>query len=105
MIPPAPSVMVFHQIFPPTPNAVQFASPVTYTVGGEPQAVAVADLDRHGFADIAVATTPDKVSVLLQTAAGALAPPADYPTRGQPPPLKAAALPCDATLDLLPPHF
>jgi len=86
MIPPAPSVMVFHQISPPTPNAVQFASPVTYTVGGEPQAVAVADLDGNGFADIAVATTADTVSVLLQTAAGVIAPAATTPPASSPSP-------------------
>src|SRR5258708_3230368 len=68
MIPPAPSVMVFHQIFPPTPNAVQFASPVTYTFGAEPQAVAVADLECSGFAGIAAATTPAPVSVPRPTA-------------------------------------
>src|SRR5260370_14091405 len=101
MIPPAPSVMVFHQIFPPTPNAVQFASPVTYTVGGEPQAVAVADLDGNGFADIAVATTADTVSVLLQTAAGAIPPAVAYPTTAQPVAIKAADIDGDGKLDLL----
>jgi hypothetical protein len=105
MIPPAPSVMVFHQISPPTPNAVQFASPVTYTIGGEPQAVAVADLDGNGFADIAVATTADKVSVLLQTAAGVIASAVDYATGVQPVAIKAADLDGDGKLDLLTANF
>ena len=105
MIPPAPSVMVFHQISPPTPNAVQFASPVTYTVGGEPQAVTVADLDGNGFADIAVATTADKVSVLLQTAAGVIAAAVDYATGVQPVAIKAADLDGDGKLDLLTANF
>jgi hypothetical protein len=105
MIPPAPSVMVFHQISPPTPNAVQFAPPVTYTVGGEPQAVTVADLDGNGFADIAVATTADKVSVLLQTAAGVIAPAVDYATGVQPVAVKAADIDGDGKLDLLTANF
>ena len=105
MIPPAPSVMVFHQLSPPTPNAVQFAAPVTYFVGGEPQAVAVADLDGNGFADIAVATTADKVSVLLQTAAGVIASAVDYATGVQPVAIKAADLDGDGKLDLLTANF
>src|SRR5258707_3340643 len=49
MIPtPVPSVMVFHQISPPPPNAVQFASPVSSKIGGEPKAVTGADLASHG---------------------------------------------------------
>jgi hypothetical protein len=102
---PVPTVMVFHQISPPTPNAVQFASPVTYTVGGEPQAVTVADLDGNGFADIAVATTADTVSVLLQTAAGVIAPAVDYATGVQPIAIKAADLDGDGKLDLLTANF
>jgi len=102
---PAPSVMVFHQLSPPAPNAVQFASPVTYTVGGEPQAVAVADLDGNGLADIAVATTADKISVLLQTAAGVIAPAVDYATGVQPVAIKAADLDGDGKLDLLTANF
>ena len=105
MIPPAPSVMVFHQLSPPTPNAVQFAAPVTYTVGGEPQAVAVADLDGNGFADIAVATTADKVSVLLQNAAGVIASAVDYATGVQPVAIKAADIDGDGKLDLLTANF
>ena len=105
MIPPAPSVMVFHQISPPTPNAVQFAPPVTYTVGGEPQAVTVADLDGNGFADIAVATTADTVSVLLQTSAGVIASAVDYGTGVQPVAIRAADLDGDGKLDLLTANF
>ena len=108
MIPiPVPTVMVFHQISPlvPTPNAVQFAPPVTYTIGGEPQAVTVADLDGNGFVDIAVATTANTVSVLLQTAAGVIAPAVDYTTGVQPIAIKAADLDGDGKLDLLTANF
>src|SRR5258707_4598386 len=105
MIPPAPSVMVFHQISPPTPNAVQFASPVTYSVGGEPHAVPVADLGGNGFAAIAVAPSAHKVSVLLQTAAGVIAPAVDYATGVQPVAIKAADLDGDGKLDLLTANF
>ncbi len=102
---PVPTVMVFHQISPPTPNAVQFAPPVTYAIGGEPQAVTVADLDGNGFADIAVATTANTVSVLLQTAAGVIAPAVDYATGVQPIAIKAADLDGDGKLDLLTANF
>jgi hypothetical protein len=102
---PVPTVMVFHQISPPTPNAVQFAPPVTYTVGGEPQAVTVADLDGNGFADIAVATTANTVSVLLQTAAGVIAPAVDYATGVQPIAIRAVHLDGDGKLDLLTANF
>ena len=100
-----PAVMVFHQISPPGPNAVQFAPPVFYPVGGDPQAVTVADLDGNGFADIAVATTADTVSVLLQTAAGVIAPAVDYATGVQPVAIKAADLDGDGKLDLLTANF
>ena len=100
-----PAVMVFHQISPPGPNAVQFAPPVFYSVGGDPQAVTVADLDGNGFADIAVATTADTVSVLLQTAAGVIAPAVDYATGVQPVAIKAADLDGNGKLDLLTANF
>ena len=106
MIPtPVPSVMVFHQIPPPAPNAVQFASPAAYTIGGEPQAVTVADLDGNGFVDIAVATTANTVSVLLQTSAGVIASAVDYTTGVQPVAIKAADLDGDGKLDLLTANF
>lgn len=104
---PRPTVMVFHQISPvvPTPNTVLFAPPVLYNIGGEPQAVTVADLDGNGFVDIAVATAANTVSVLLQTAAGVIAPAVDYPTGIQPIAIKAADLNGDGKLDLLTANF
>lgn len=101
--PPPPVVMVFRQVSPlaPTPGQVTFAAPATHPVGGQPQAVAVADLDGNGSADIAVATAANTVSVLLQAGAGALAPAVDYATGVQPAAIRAADLNGDGKLDLL----
>jgi hypothetical protein len=85
----------------PTPGQVTFAAPATHPVGGQPQAVAVADLDGNGSADIAVATAANTVSVLLQAGAGALAPAVDYATGVQPAAIRAADLNGDGKLDLL----
>lgn len=100
---PAPSVIVFRQIVPinPTPGSAAFGPALTYPVGGLPQAVTVADLDGNGQADLAVATTANTVSVLLQTAAGVFAPAVDYATGVQPVAIKAADLNGDGKLDLL----
>ncbi|MBK9795154.1 MAG: VCBS repeat-containing protein [Holophagaceae bacterium] len=92
----ANNVLVFTQTTTGTFNA-----PATYAVGGDPQAVTVADLDGNGRADIAVATTANTVSVLLQTAAGVFAPKVDYATGVQPVAIKAADLNGDGKLDLL----
>jgi hypothetical protein len=92
----ANNVLVFTQTATGTFNA-----PLTYAVGGDPQAVTVADLDGNGRADIAVATTANTVSVLLQTAAGVFAPAVDYATGVQPVAIKAADLNGDGKLDLL----
>ena len=96
---PAPiRVLVFTQTATGTFNA-----PISYGVGGDPQAVTVADLEGTGFADIAVATSANTVSVLLQTSAGVFAPAADYVTGVQPVAVKAANLSghADGKLDLL----
>jgi hypothetical protein len=100
VIPPPPALVM---VFPQT-AAGTFGAAVTYVVGGDPQAVIVADLDGNGMADIAVATSANTVSVLLnpivyptfvpQTAV-------DYPTGVQPVAIKAADLNGDGKLDLL----
>lgn len=95
--PPPPTVMVFLQ----GATAGTFLPPVTYAVGGDPQAVTVADLDGNGLADIAVATTSNTVSVLLQTSAGVFAPAVNYATGVQPVAIRAADLNGDGKLDLL----
>ena len=96
----ANSVLVFTQAATGT-----FNPPVAYAVGGDPQAVTVADLDGNGFADMAVATTANTVSVLLQTSAGVFAPAVDYATGVQPVAIKAADLNGDGKLDLLTANF
>ena len=93
---PTPSVLVFAQTAPGT-----FSAPVAYAVGGDPQALTVADLDGNGLADLAVATSANTVSVLLQTSPGVFAPEVDYPTGIQPVAIKAADLNGDGKLDLL----
>jgi hypothetical protein len=98
----ANSVLVF-----PQTAAGTFGAPLTYAVGGDPQAVTVADLDHNGFADIAVATAANTVSVLLQTSAGVFAPAVDYPTGVLPVAVRAANLSghLDGKLDLLTANF
>ncbi|MDP1831868.1 MAG: VCBS repeat-containing protein [Geothrix sp.] len=92
----ANSVLVFAQTATGT-----FNPPVAYAVGGDPQAVTVADLDGNGRADIAAATTANTVSVLLQTGAGIFASAADYTTGVQPVAIRAGDLDGDGKLDLL----
>lgn len=94
--PPLATVMVF-----PQTAAGTFGAPVTDEVGGDPQAVTVADLDGNGRADIAVATTANTVSVLLQTSTGVFAPAVDYATGVQPVAIKAADLDGSGKLALL----
>jgi hypothetical protein len=88
-------------VFPQGTTAGTFLAPINYNVGADPQAVTVADLDGNGRADIAVATTANTVSVLLQTAAGVFAPAVDYATGVQPVAIKAANLKGDGHLALL----
>lgn len=96
----ANNVLIFNQT-----SAGTFSAPVSVAVGGDPQAVTVADLDGNGFADIAVATTANTVSVLLQTSAGVFAPKVDYTTGVQPVAIKAADIDGDGKLDLLTANF
>ena len=100
---PVPTVLVFPQVVPisPSPQAATFGSVLSYAVGGSPQAVAVADLDGDGRADIAVATAASTVSVLLQTSPGTFASAVDYATGVQPFAIKAVDLNGDGRVDLL----
>jgi hypothetical protein len=104
---PAPSVLVFFQVPPstPTPNPVSFAAPVSYLVGGSPKAVTIADLNGDGLADMAVATSANTVSVLLQTSAGSFASAVDYATGIQPVAIRAADVNGDGKVDLLTANF
>ena len=96
----ANSVLVFTQT-----ATGAFNPPVAYAVGGDAQAVTVADLDGNGLADIAAATTANTVSVLLQTSAGTFAPAVDYATGVHPAALRAADVNGDGKLDLLTANF
>jgi hypothetical protein len=96
----ANSVLVFTQT-----ATGAFNPPVAYAVGGDAQAVTVADLDGNGLADIAAATTANTVSVLLQTSAGTFAPAVDYATGVQPVAIRAADVNGDGKLDLLTANF
>jgi len=96
----ANSVLVFTQT-----ATGAFNPPVAYAVGGDAQAVTVADLDGNGLVDMAVATTANAVSVLLQTSAGTFAPAVDYATGIQPAAIRAADVNGDGKLDLLTANF
>jgi len=100
ILPMPSSVLVFTQTAPGV-----FSAPVSYLVGGDPQAVTVADLDGNGLTDIAVATSANTVSVLLQTSSGVFAPEVDYATGVQPVAIRAADLNGDGKLDLLTANF
>ena len=95
----ANNVLVFTQTSTGTFNAA-----MSFVVGGDPQAVTVADLDGNGQPDIAVATTSNTVSVLLNPI---LSPTfvaqtgVDYATGVQPIAIKAADLKGDGHLALL----
>jgi hypothetical protein len=99
----ANNVLVFTQTSTGTFNAA-----ITFGVGGDPQAVTVADLDGNGQLDVAVATASNTVSVILnpilfptlvaQTGV-------DYATGVQPVAIKAADLNGDGRLDLLTANF
>lgn len=102
----ANNVLVFRQLLPvdPTSKAVYFQAAQTLPVGGDPQAVTVADLDGDGHGDIAAATTANTVSVLRQITFSptfAAQSSVDYPTGVQPVAIKAADLNGDGKLDLL----
>jgi hypothetical protein len=81
-----------------------FNAPMTFGVGGDPQAVTVADLDGNGQLDIAVATTANTVSVILNPILYPTFIPqtgVDYATGVQPIAIKAADLKGDGHLALL----
>jgi hypothetical protein len=89
--------------FPQTSTGT-FGSAVAISVGGDPQAVTVADLDGNGQDDLAVATTANTVTVLLNPVLAATFVPqsaVDYATGVQPVAIKAANLKGDGHLALL----
>ena len=64
---------------PTTGLAIEFASPVSYPVGTSPAAVVVADLDRDGKPDLAVANSGGgNVSILLGNGDGTYKPAANF---------------------------
>lgn len=102
----ANNVMVFRQLLPvdPSTTTITFQAPDFLSVGGDPQAVTVADLDGDGHGDIAVATANNLVSVLRQIVlfpTFAAQSSVDYPTGVRPVAIRAADLDRDGKLDLL----
>jgi hypothetical protein len=102
----ANNVIVFRQLLPvdPSPTTITFQAPDFLSVGGDPQAVTVADLDGDGHGDIAAATANNLVSVLRQIVlfpTFAAQSSVDYATGVQPVAIRAADLNADGKLDLL----
>jgi hypothetical protein len=82
-------------------SPVMFGGPIAFPVTGDAQAVTVADLDGNGLDDIAVATSANMISVILQIAPSTWSAAVDYPTGVQPVAIKAADVNGDGKLDLL----
>lgn len=96
----AASVLVFRQV---PGGGGAFFPPVALAVAGEPTAVAVADVDGDGLADLVVATSADAVSVLIQDAAhpGSFLPRVDLPAGSRPSAVKVADLDGDGRPDII----
>jgi len=96
------TLLVFFQTAPGT-----FAAPVSLPVGGVPAAVAMGDLNGDGLPDLAVATTGNVVSVLLQDPAnpGSFLPHVDYPVGSNPLAVAIADLDGDQRPDLVTANF
>lgn len=85
----------------PAAAAVSFGAKTDFATGFGPTAMAVADFDRDGSLDLAVANGVDNtVSVLLGTGTGAFNPKTDFPTGTGPKAVVVADFNGDAKLDL-----
>ena len=90
------------QVFFQGAVAGSFGPATAFTVGGEPAAVASADLIGSGRQDLVVATANGKVSVLLHGASpGTFLPGVDYPAGTSPAGVQVADLNGDALPDIL----
>ncbi|HJU83466.1 MAG TPA: VCBS repeat-containing protein [Holophagaceae bacterium] len=92
----ANEALVFYQV---TTTAGSFSAATPVAVDGDPQAVAIGDLDGDGKMDLAVATANNMVSVRFQ--AGALATGPDLATGQQPVAVKVVDLDGDGRMDIL----
>jgi hypothetical protein len=90
------------QVFFQGSVAGTFAPVTAFPVGGEPTAVAAADLTGAGHADLAVATANGKVTVLLHgTSPGTFLPGVDYPAGTEPAAVQVADVNGDGHPDIL----
>jgi hypothetical protein len=89
------------QVFFQGAAAGSFGPAIPFTAGGEPAAVATADLIGSGRVDLVVATANGKVSVLLHGASpGSFLPGVDYPAGTSPAGVQVADLNGDGLPDL-----
>jgi len=90
------------QVFFQGAVAGSFGPAIAYAVGGEPAAVATADLIGSGRADLVVATANGKVSVLLHgPSPGTFLPGVDYPAGTNPAGVQVGDLNGDGRPDIL----
>jgi hypothetical protein len=90
------------QVFFQGAAAGSFGPAIPFTAGGEPAAVATADLIGSGRVDLVVATANGKVSVLLHGASpGSFLPGVDYPAGTSPAGVQVADLNGDGLPDIL----